>query len=164
MLPLPGWLVLAPDSPRRKRTSSTVSPSGSAQASEPVRVSVSTRQPLGVQTSPLLGSAAPSLGKCPGGSGWGASVRSPLPVGSVWLDLALPVLLLPQQSTSAWVSRSDVLSILAGPVAPSCGQEWCRCAPSCPRAGSQIAPAAVAAALVPYMPGPGPAPIKNRRK
>ena len=164
MPPLPGWLVLAPDSRRRKRTSGTVSPSGSAQASEPARVSVSTRQPLGVQTSPLLGSAAPSFGRCPGGSGWGASVRSPLPVGSVWLDPALPVLLLPQQSASAWVSRSDVLSILAGPVAPSCGQEWCRRAPSCPRAGSQHGSCGRRCGACPYAPGPGPAPVKNRRE
>lgn len=62
-LALPGWLVLAPDSPEGSALSSAVSPSGSARASEPAQVTVSTRQPLGVQTSPLWGSAAPSLGE-----------------------------------------------------------------------------------------------------
>lgn len=83
----------------------------------------------------------------------GASPCVPRSWSRVWLDQALPVLLLPQQSTSAWGSRSDLLSILTGPVAPSCGQEWCSPARPAHVQAASVVSAAVAAVPVLYTPG-----------
>ena len=89
--------------------------------------------------------AAPSLGRRPGGSGWRASVCPPFPVGSLWLDQALQVLLRETPAAPAGRLCVDLLLRRFGPsrlvtwllvvASNSVGPPWP--SPSCPEAGAQ---------------------------
>lgn len=92
---------------------SGVSPLGSSCAQV---WQVSRREPLGASVSPAPG------GQCLAWPGFAGA-----PEGNTCCPSRAP-----------WCgSPAQRESILTGPVAPSCGQEWCRPASSCPNAGSQ---------------------------